>query len=112
MKMQAGLWIDHRKVVIVSITGAGQETKEIESNMEKKFDLRAALPRKMVLPKMCATVNTEITSTFSMTKLSRASGTPTPFKSLGRVRQRVNWKNASRVRASADALVESKRLTR
>jgi hypothetical protein len=35
MKKQAGLWIDHRKAVIVMITGAGEEIKEITSNMEK-----------------------------------------------------------------------------
>jgi hypothetical protein len=35
MKKQAGLWIDHRKAVIVIITEAGEEIKEITSNMEK-----------------------------------------------------------------------------
>lgn len=35
MKKQAGLWIDHRKAVIVSITEAGEETKKIDSDMEK-----------------------------------------------------------------------------
>jgi hypothetical protein len=35
MKKQAGLWIDHRKAVIVMITEAGEEIKEITSNMEK-----------------------------------------------------------------------------
>jgi hypothetical protein len=35
MKKQAGLWIDHRKAVIVIITDAGEETHEIRSNMEK-----------------------------------------------------------------------------
>ena len=35
MKKQAGLWIDHRKAVIVIVTEAGEETKEITSNMEK-----------------------------------------------------------------------------
>ena len=35
MKKQAGLWIDHRKAVIVIITKAGEEIKEITSNMEK-----------------------------------------------------------------------------
>jgi len=30
-----GLWIDHRKAVIVSITGDLEETKSITSNMEK-----------------------------------------------------------------------------
>ena len=35
MKKQAGLWIDHRKAVIVIITNEGEEIKEITSNMEK-----------------------------------------------------------------------------
>jgi NAD(P)H-hydrate repair Nnr-like enzyme with NAD(P)H-hydrate dehydratase domain len=35
MKKQAGLWIDHRKAVIVIVTDEGEETKEIASNMEK-----------------------------------------------------------------------------
>jgi len=32
---QAGLWIDHRKAVIVILTDEGEETKVIASNMEK-----------------------------------------------------------------------------
>ena len=35
MKKQIGLWIDHRKAIIVIITGAGEEMKKITSNMEK-----------------------------------------------------------------------------
>jgi hypothetical protein len=35
MNKQAGLWIDHRKAVIVMITEEGEETEEITSNMEK-----------------------------------------------------------------------------
>jgi NAD(P)H-hydrate repair Nnr-like enzyme with NAD(P)H-hydrate dehydratase domain len=35
MKKQAGLWIDHRKAVIVIVTDEGEETKEIASNMER-----------------------------------------------------------------------------
>lgn len=35
MKSAAGLWIDHRKAVIVMITDHGEETKRITSNMEK-----------------------------------------------------------------------------
>jgi hypothetical protein len=36
MKRQAGLWIDHRKAVIVMVTDEGEETRLIESNMEKQ----------------------------------------------------------------------------
>ena len=35
MKRKIGLWIDHRKAVIVIVTSKGEETKIIESNMEK-----------------------------------------------------------------------------
>lgn len=35
MKKQAGLWIDHRKAVIVLITDEGEEVKKIVSGMEK-----------------------------------------------------------------------------
>ncbi len=35
MTKQAGLWIDHRKAVIVLITDDGEEVKKIASGMEK-----------------------------------------------------------------------------
>ena len=35
MKKEAGLWIDHRKAVIVIVTDKEEETKEITSNIEK-----------------------------------------------------------------------------
>lgn len=35
MKKIAGLWIDHRKAVIVIVSEAGEAVKEINSNMEK-----------------------------------------------------------------------------
>lgn len=35
MKKIAGLWIDHRKAVIVIVSEAGEQIKEITSNMEK-----------------------------------------------------------------------------
>jgi hypothetical protein len=35
MKSNVGLWIDHRKAVIVSLTGTDEEVVEIPSNMEK-----------------------------------------------------------------------------
>lgn len=35
MKKQVGLWIDHRESIIVIVTGEGEETKRITSNMEK-----------------------------------------------------------------------------
>ena len=35
MKKRVGLWIDHRKAIIVTITEEHEETKEILSDMEK-----------------------------------------------------------------------------
>jgi hypothetical protein len=35
MKRHVGLWIDHKKAVIVNISDEGQETKLIRSNLEK-----------------------------------------------------------------------------
>ena len=35
MKSKIGLWIDHRKAVIVIVTDEGEEIKQITSNMEK-----------------------------------------------------------------------------
>jgi hypothetical protein len=35
VKRNAGLWIDHRKAVIVIITDEGEEIKQIPSHMEK-----------------------------------------------------------------------------
>jgi hypothetical protein len=35
MKSKVGLWIDHRKAVIVIVTDEGEETKQITSNIKK-----------------------------------------------------------------------------
>ncbi len=35
MKRKVGLWIDHRKAVIVLVSDEGEETRLIESDMEK-----------------------------------------------------------------------------
>ena len=35
MKKQAGLWIDHRKAIVVLVTDEGEEIKKIISGMEK-----------------------------------------------------------------------------
>jgi hypothetical protein len=35
LKKQAGLWIDHRKAVVVLVTDEGEELKKITSDMEK-----------------------------------------------------------------------------
>ena len=36
MKKEIGLWIDHRKAVIVIVTDDGEEIKKISSDMEKR----------------------------------------------------------------------------
>jgi len=33
--MRAGLWIDHRKAIIVTLSGEGETTKLVESDVEK-----------------------------------------------------------------------------
>ena len=48
MKTKIGVWIDHRKAVIVSVSDKGQETSVIESKAEKqpgRFDgVRSTTP--------------------------------------------------------------------
>jgi len=36
MKTTKGLWIDHRKAVIVAVADKGEEVKEIPSHVEKQ----------------------------------------------------------------------------
>ncbi len=37
MKTTIGLWIDHRKAVIVAVTDKGEEVKVIQSHVEKQL---------------------------------------------------------------------------
>lgn len=37
MKTATGLWIDHRKAVIVTVTGKEEKVKEIQSHVEKQL---------------------------------------------------------------------------
>lgn len=37
MKKKTGLWIDHKKAVIVTLTDKGEEIKEIQSNVERQL---------------------------------------------------------------------------
>lgn len=41
MKKQIGLWIDHRKAIIVTIKDNEEEVKKIKSNMEKRVRFTA-----------------------------------------------------------------------
>ena len=53
MKKQAGLWIDHRKSMIVVVSEVGEVIKEITSNMEKKSGLPVGQLPKTARPKTC-----------------------------------------------------------
>ena len=44
MKKEIGLWIDHRKAVIVTIKDEGEEIKKITSNMEKHVRYKSSNP--------------------------------------------------------------------
>ncbi|MBF0100675.1 MAG: hypothetical protein HQK77_07175 [Desulfobacterales bacterium] len=46
MKTKVGLWMDHRKAVIVTITDKGEETKLINSNVEKQLRREGDSPLK------------------------------------------------------------------
>jgi hypothetical protein len=35
VKSEVGLWIDHRKAIVVIVTDEGEETRQINSNIEK-----------------------------------------------------------------------------
>jgi hypothetical protein len=47
MKKEIGLWIDHRKAVIVIIENEVDITREIRSNVEKNKQLSDSIPAKM-----------------------------------------------------------------
>jgi len=36
MKKSVGLWIDHRKAVVVVVTDKGEEVRQISSSVEKQ----------------------------------------------------------------------------
>ena len=48
MKKQVGLWIDHRETIIVALGDQGEETKRIESDMEKHLSFRSSVCRPVV----------------------------------------------------------------
>jgi len=45
LQADVGLWIDHREAVIVVISASGEETKHIESNLEKHARFSGAAAR-------------------------------------------------------------------
>ena len=44
MKREVGLWIDHHKTVMVSMTNETEETREVWSNVEKHLSLSGVVP--------------------------------------------------------------------
>ncbi len=51
MKREVGLWIDHRKSVIVTFVNGNEMTREIRSNIEKHVRFSSsALPNARLLP--------------------------------------------------------------
>lgn len=44
MGMKAGLWIDHRKAVVVVVTGEGEVIRQIESHAEKQLRRAGSMP--------------------------------------------------------------------
>jgi hypothetical protein len=46
MKKMAGLWIDHRKAVVVVVTDQGEEVKQIDSSVETQLRRSDASPAK------------------------------------------------------------------
>jgi len=77
MKSQVGLWIDHRKAVIVIVTDEGEETRLIDSNMEKHVDLRVVRQR-TARQRARETDNLRAISTRTMTRSLRPSAMRNP----------------------------------
>ena len=44
MKREVGLWIDHRKTVMVTMANEKEETREIRSNVVKNLSLSGVVP--------------------------------------------------------------------
>ena len=74
MKKQAGIWIDHRKAVIVIISEAGEEIKVITSNMEKHVRFSDGDSSEEGRRKTYATGNMGTISTASLMVSSPGSG--------------------------------------
>jgi len=46
MKTQAGLWIDHKKAVVVTVTDKGEDTKQVTSGVETQLRRSSDSPLK------------------------------------------------------------------
>lgn len=44
MKTKAGLWIDHRQAIVVIVSAAGEEIKQISSQVEKQLRRTGSTP--------------------------------------------------------------------
>ena len=94
MNKQVGLWIDHRKAVIVLITDEGEEVKKITSNMEKHVRFAGEDGQ----GEDVRDVNLGTISITSTTKSSLLFVMQTPSRYLARARQKVSWKNVLRTK--------------
>ena len=109
MKKAVGLWIDHRKTVIVSVTDKGEETSLIKSDMEKHVRYSGAAQED-------SAEDPDTRFTGHLNKyydqvISRIRDAD-PFCYLVPARQRSSSKNVWRVRRSADGSLVLKPLTR
>jgi hypothetical protein len=55
MKREVGLWVDHHKTVMVTLTNETEETREIRSNVEKHLSLTGVISAKKVNLSMMST---------------------------------------------------------
>ena len=94
MNKQAGLWIDHRKAVIVLITDEGEEVQKIVSGMDSMFAFRAVTHQRSGRLKMCGIVNLETILMITTIRSLNIFAMWTPFRYLDPVKQKVNSKNA------------------
>jgi len=65
MTKQIGLWIDHRKAVIVILTDKGEEIKRIESSDEKHVRFRGGARAKMPYGAQFFTAETQMDRQFT-----------------------------------------------
>ena len=108
MNTTAGLWIDHRKTVIVIVSARGEETIEIKSNVDKQpgrfAGVRSTARYESQLVKADDRLERKLTGHLNQyyAKVIAAIQMLTPFWSLAQARPRVNSKNTSTAKRSVD----------
>ena len=111
MKKGIGLWIDHRKAVVVLVSNEGEKITEITSDMEKhvRFTEGATMAGSS---ETCAIGSLGTASTATTMQSSPLFVTETPFRYLAQARPKANSKNALRVKGWVGASWVWKPLTR